>query len=199
MMLMLNEHQQQDYVMAISSENAKHRVAQPYPGLSDPVWHGIPTAAARRFHQICVARSSEVYGQLGLTPLQFGAMVRLNRVTGTPGLEQNVLASRMNIDRNTASVLVQQMVKLGVLEQRVNGADRRARQLSLTAKGEKFYARLFPEYVAVNETILTPLEPREQKQFMALLVRVIEGNLRQMDGAPRRRRRNKRQVAVNKA
>src|SRR5580658_11115093 len=76
-----------------------------------PAWHSIPTAAARRFHQICTSKSSELVSKFGLTSLQFGAMVHLNRINGTPGIEQNVLAARLNIDRNTASVTVEQMVK----------------------------------------------------------------------------------------
>jgi MarR family transcriptional regulator, lower aerobic nicotinate degradation pathway regulator len=144
-----------------------------------PAWHGIPTAAARRFHQICVAKSSEVSGAFGLTPLQFGVMVPLNKMTGTPGIEQNVLAARLNVDRNTASVTVEQMVKLGVVARQVNGADRRARLLSLTAKGDRIYAELLPAFRIANANVLATLSPHERKLFMNLLVRVVEGSLRE--------------------
>jgi DNA-binding MarR family transcriptional regulator len=131
-----------------------------------------------------VAKSSEVVGGFGLTPLQFGAMLHLNQC---PGIEQNGLASRLNIDRNTISVLVEQLVKLGVVARQVNGADRRVRLLSLTLKGEKLYAELFPEFTVVNADVLAPLAFRDRKQFMDLLVRVIEGNL--SDELPSRRRK----------
>ena len=153
-----------------------------------PAWHGIPTAAARRLHQICVAKSSAVFGNHGLTPLQFGVMLHLNRKTGSPGIEQNVLADRLNIDRNTASVVVEQLVKLGVVMRQVNGADRRARLLSLTTKGERLYAELLPAFTVSNADILAPLALHERKQFMDLLVRVIEGNLRQQKFVEHRRR-----------
>lgn len=153
-------------------------------------WHSVPTAAARRFHQICFAKTSEVVGALGFTPLQYGAMVYLDRVRGTPGIEQNVLAARLNIDRNTASVVVEQLVKLGVVARQVNGADRRARLLSLTTKGEKLFSRLVPDFTAINADILAPLLPRERKQFMALLVRLIEGNLRDQERPARRRKQS---------
>ena len=154
-------------------------------GRTDPPWHLIPTAAARRLHQICVAKSSAVLGECGLTPLQFGAMVHLNRVTGSPGIEQNGLASRLNIDRNTASVLVEQLARSGVATRQVDGADRRVRLLSLSPKGEKLYGALLPAFAAANASILAPLPLRERKQFMDLLVRVIEGNLRD-DKSPSR-------------
>jgi DNA-binding MarR family transcriptional regulator len=151
-----------------------------------PAWHGIPIAAGRRFHQICVTKSMEVMGAAGITSLQYGVMVHLNRKTGSPGIEQNVLAARLNIDRNTASVVVEQMVRSGVAAREVNGADRRARLLSLTAKGEALYADLYPAFRLANADVLSPLTPRERKQFMNLLVRVIEGNLHPREAARRR-------------
>jgi DNA-binding MarR family transcriptional regulator len=146
-----------------------------------PAWHAIPTAAARRFHQVCIAKSAEIFAEFGLTSLQFGVMVHLNKMTGTPGIEQNVLAARLNVDRNTASVTVEQMVKLGVVARQVNGADRRARLLSLTAKGDRIYAELLPAFRIANANVLAPLSPHERKLFMSLLVRLVEGNLREQN------------------
>src|SRR5262249_2668513 len=146
-----------------------------------PPWHGIPTAIARRFHQICAARTAEVVGEFGLTPLQYGVMVHLARITGT-GVEQNVLADRVNVDRNTASLVVEHLVKMGIVVRQVNGADRRVRLLSLTAKGKKLHARLRPALSAVNDDILSPITRRERNVLMDLLIRVIEDNLRRPTG-----------------
>ena len=139
--------------------------------------HAVPTAIARRFHQICAAKTSEVVGQAGLTPLQYGVLVRLSKLTGTPGIEQGSLAEKLNIDRNTASLLVEQLVKKNLVERQVNAADRRERLLSLTRQGENLYARLRPAHLKANEQVLAPLEPRERKALIGLLIRVIEGNL----------------------
>jgi DNA-binding MarR family transcriptional regulator len=163
----------------------------------DPPWHGVPTAIARRFHQICVARTSEVVGQVGLTPLQYGALLHLSRTTGRPGIEQNSLAERINVDRNTASLLVEQLVKKGLVERQVNGADRRARLLSLTARGETLYARLRPAHIALNKAILAPITLREQKLLIDLLIRVVEGNLTQENGNSGGRIRRARRERAN--
>src|SRR4051812_45928874 len=159
-----------------------------------PPWHGVPTAIARRFHQLCTAKTAEVVGGAGLTPLQYGVLIHLSSQTGKPGIGQNVLADRLNIDRNTASVLVEQLVKKGVVERKVNGADRRARLLRLTPKGEKLFARLRPAHAEVNESILAPIKPQERKLLMGLLIRVIEANLTGEVRAPRQRRRRTLQV-----
>jgi len=145
--------------------------------IDQPPWHSVPTAIARRFHQICAAKTSEVVGGSGLTPLQYGALVNLSKLTGKPGIEQNGLADRLNVDRNTASLLVEQLVKKGLIERQVNGADRRARLLSLTSDGEKLYARLRPAHIVANQNILAPITPDERKLLIDLLIRVIEGNL----------------------
>src|ERR1051325_1145422 len=124
------------------------------PRAAKPAWHDIPTAVARRFHQICAARTSELVSSAGLTPLQYGALFHLSKTTGLPGIEQNSLAERINVDRNPASLLVEQLVKKGLLERQVNGADRRSRLLSLTAKGEALYSQLRPAHAALNKDLL---------------------------------------------
>jgi DNA-binding MarR family transcriptional regulator len=141
-----------------------------------PPWHGIPTAIARRFHQVCVAKTSELVSPAGLTPLQYGAMLHLSK-SGLPGIEQNSLAERINVDRNTASLLVEQLVKKGLLERQVNDADRRSRLLSLTAKGKALYSQLRPAHAALNRDLLASITPQEQKLLMDMLIRVVEGNL----------------------
>jgi DNA-binding MarR family transcriptional regulator len=113
----------------------------------------------------------------GLTPLQYGVLLHLNKTTGRPGIEQNSLAERINVDRNTASLLVEQLVKKGLVARQVNGTDRRSRLLSLTGKGEALYAQLRPAHAALNRDLLAPITAPEQKLLMDLLIRVIEGNL----------------------
>ncbi|MGB6539117.1 MAG: MarR family winged helix-turn-helix transcriptional regulator [Xanthobacteraceae bacterium] len=129
-------------------------------------------------------------GEHGLTSLQWGALQHLNWIADNTGLEQNILAARLIVDRNTASVVVEQLVELGLAARQVNGADRRSRLLSLTAKGKRLYAYLRPAVDAVNAELLAPLPPGERKQFTDLLIRVIEGNLVDQKSPPRRRRRN---------
>jgi DNA-binding MarR family transcriptional regulator len=71
---------------------------------------------------------------------------------------------------------VELLEKKGFLDRRINGADRRARQLSLTAKGRKVLDRVRPKVRATTERILKPLARPEQAQFIDFMVRLIEGN-----------------------
>ena len=109
-------------------------------------------------------------------PLDMGVLAYLNRQNGQPDIDQNGLADRLGIDRYSASLLIDRLEEQGIVERRVNDADRRARQLRLTRRGEKLYAKLRAPVVARQMSILAPLTAKEQEVFLNFLVRVVEAN-----------------------
>jgi DNA-binding MarR family transcriptional regulator len=95
----------------------------------------------------------------------------------------------MGIDPSNASIIVDRLHSKGLIERRINGADRRARELYLTADGKKLWRRLRPKTSAANARILAPLTSRERELLLDLLIRVIEGNREHArPGAGRRKR-----------
>ena len=146
----------------------------------------VPGALARRFFQICTSAAADKLAAARVTPLEHAAMAYLNRADGEPGLDQNSLAARLAIDRNSTSRLVEQLESKGLLEREVKREDRRARLLRLSAKGEALHARLFPVVLAAQESALAALTRAERDLLLDLLVRVIAAS--QAAGhAPRRR------------
>ena len=158
----------------------------------------LPTSLARRFYQICMAVVADSLSAADLTPLQFAVIAYLNRDDGEPGIDQNGLAARVGIDRNNASLMVEELARRGLVERRVNGADRRARLLALTPKGEKLYARLKAGNVAANERILDPLPPRERQLFLDMLIRIIKHNADYARPGAGRRKRGAGQATSHK-
>ena len=159
-------------------------------GPGAPPVRRVTTPLVRRFYQICISMVADMLADTGLSPLQFAIMPYLNRTTGEPGIDQNGIAARVGIDRNNVSLLLDQLEAKGLVERRVNGADRRARMLYLTPKGEKLFARLNPPARAANDRILAPLTPQERELFLDMLVRLIRGNFAHArPGAGRRKRR----------
>jgi DNA-binding MarR family transcriptional regulator len=149
----------------------------------------VPVALARRFFQICLAAAAEALEGEDLTPLQYAVLAYLTAGTGEPDIDQNSLAERLGVDRNNASLLVEQLEAKGLLERRVNGADRRARLLRLTRQGEKLHRRLMPGARAGQMRILDVLTTKERGLFLDMFVRVIEGNRNlARPGAGRRKR-----------
>jgi DNA-binding MarR family transcriptional regulator len=73
------------------------------------------------------------------------------------------LTARLGLDQSHASRLIEELVTMGLIDRRIDGADRRARLLDLTAPGRKLVKRLTPKSRAANERILTPLSPAERE------------------------------------
>jgi len=166
-------------------------------GKDTPPVRRIVTALARRFHQICVTMVADSVAKADLTPLQFAVLAYLNRHDGEPGVAQISLAGRLGIDRNSASLLVEELVSRALVDRRVDGADRRARVLSLTSKGEKLYEQLRKENVVANDRVLSPLSPQERRVLLDLLIRVIKANSAYAIPGAGRRKRRPRQSANN--
>lgn len=151
----------------------------------------VPLAIARRFFQICNTAGAEAVAAADLTPLEFAVIAYVNSTDGEPNLDQNSLASRVGVDRNTISLLVRSLQSKELLEQRVSGTDRRARVIRLTARGEALFAELHPQALARQEQVLAVLPAPERELLLDLLLRVIEENQHlARPGAGRRKRKS---------
>jgi len=118
--------------------------------------------------------------------LEYGSLIALDI---EPGIDQRRLAEAMGIDPSNTSLLVDRLHSKGLIERRIKGADRRARELYLTPKGKKLWRRLRPKTSAANERVLAPLAPAERELLLNLLIRVIEENrAHARPGAGRRKR-----------
>lgn len=152
---------------------------------------GIPMRAApgplaRRFEQICASMIAEALAGADIVRVEFAALVFIADV---PGIEQWRLAEATGIDRNSASVLAESLESRGLVQRRINGADRRMRELYITKKGRRVFEALWHKVRAANARILAPLSAPEQAFFINLLIKVIEGNASHArPGAGRRKR-----------
>jgi DNA-binding MarR family transcriptional regulator len=155
-----------------------------------------PAALARRFQQICVAMIAEALAEEAVTQLEYAVLQFLDDI---PGIDQRRLAEALGIDRNNTGVLVEGLEQKGFLDRRVNGEDRRARQLSLTANGRRTLDRVRPKTRTTSKRILKPLARAEQAQFIEFMVRLIEGNRDYArPGGGRRKRGSLQQVSGKK-
>jgi DNA-binding MarR family transcriptional regulator len=148
-----------------------------------------PIALSRRFFQICTSAIAEAIEGHDLTPLEYAVLAYLNKINGEPNIDQNGLAARLGIDRNSTSILLEKLEVKGIVARQVNGADRRARLVRLTPLGENLHSKLRTPAQAGQERILKPLTRAQQKVLIGLLLRVVEGNLGlDRAGAKRRKR-----------
>jgi DNA-binding MarR family transcriptional regulator len=153
-----------------------------------------PIALGRRFYQIAVAAVAEVHKPTGLIPLEFSVLIHLH---DAPGIDQNTLAERMALDRTSTGKLVYRLEQQRLVERKVNGADRRARMLRLTPRGQALHDKQRPKGRAAQERLMDVLSPAERRSFVALMSRVIEANQQYArPGAGRRRRTVQRATAT---
>ena len=155
-------------------------------------------ALTRRVNQISMAMTAEAVGEANLTPMQYAAMSCLNKQDGEPGIDQIGLAARVGVDRNSASVLVDELAARGLIERRVSETDRRARLLSLTAQGEHLFHQVRKGNLAAQARALAPLKADERGLLLDLLTRLIAANGSHARPGAGRRKRGWRQSLADK-
>lgn len=85
---------------------------------------------------------------------------------------QATIATRLGIDRTVMTYLVDDLEKAGLVTRRPDPADRRARQVVLTAKGNKAFAAASDRIAQVERTVLGSLSDSDAELFRRLLIRV---------------------------
>ena len=148
--------------------------------------HRVPFPLSRCFQQVCATVLAETLAAEQIpSTMQYPALACIQ---DAPGIDQARLATLLSMDRASAGTLVDELERLGLVQRRINGADRRARELYLTPSGEKLRRRLRPKLLAAQAKMLSALKPSEQDQLINLLTRVIEANGEHVrPGAGRRR------------
>lgn len=88
------------------------------------------------------------------------------------GMTQQALCARTGMDKVTVSRAAVALSRRGLLARQPNPGDGRSRLLSLTAAGRAMHAQVVPKALEMEATIFACLDPAEQAQLKALLVRI---------------------------
>ena len=129
----------------------------------------------RRLHQHSTSTFGERTQAAGfdLTPVQFAA---LDAIHTYPGTDQAHVAELIGYDRATIGGVIDRMVKKGWVRRVVSEQDRRARELSLTAKGDTVRLTALPTIEQLQQEILKPLNPADQATLMRLIRQIVVPN-----------------------
>ena len=120
----------------------------------------------RRANQRHTNLFQELFGDLGLTTLQFAALMKLWELGD---LSQNQLGRLTAMDPNTIQGVVQRLERRGFVERRPDPEDRRRKALALTSCGEALAGSLVENGLRISELPLDPLTASERRQFLALI------------------------------
>ena len=134
--------------------------------------HWVPFPLVRRLHQICLTAVADFLAYDDLGPQQYSALACVDDFPG----DQRRLAAMMGVDRTNVGMILDQLEAKGFVERKVNGADRRARELFVTRSGHNKRQQVRPKLLAAQARVLAPLNDGERDQLIELLVRLIEAN-----------------------
>ncbi len=104
--------------------------------------------------------------KFGLT-LNEWRLIALLQVPGV--LSLNRLAEQAQFDRGLTSRIVQSLEARGYLQRQADSSDGRGVLLSLTPKGKKLVAQVFPVALERNETLLSCLTSAERAGLLKML------------------------------
>ena len=124
----------------------------------------------RRAHQRATAVFQEAMGDLGLTPTQYAALVKVGEVGE---ISQNHLGRLTAMDPATSQGVIRRLEAQGLVTWRADPTDRRRTLLSLTAAGKRTLDPVIARGRAITRATLAPLDEAEQARFLSLLKKLI--------------------------
>jgi DNA-binding MarR family transcriptional regulator len=138
----------------------------------DDAYRG-PGHLIRRLQQIAVAIFMDEFRNYEITPVQYIALVA---VRDRPGLEQQAIADLIAIDRSSAGRVFQFLEEQGFVQRVTPKNNRRTKQIFVTPAGTRLLAICSKLIRRAEARILKVLNTQDQKQFMQLLVKLVDVN-----------------------
>jgi MarR family 2-MHQ and catechol resistance regulon transcriptional repressor len=120
----------------------------------------------RRVGDALAVCQDSVFSKYGLTTEQFGV---LTCIKSRGPLRPTDLASILERSPNSISMLVDRMVKAGLVRRTRDRKDRRVISVSLTSKGEKAAEPAIPAGWEFIHKIVSPLSDNDQRAFASML------------------------------
>lgn len=115
----------------------------------------------------------ELFARHGLSAADFAVLVTLMRLRRPGGLSQRSLMTELGLTSGTVSVRIDRLVAAGLVDRRPDPDLRRNVLVTLTAAGERAFARAAPAHVANEARLLAALEPAERALLGDLLRKLL--------------------------
>jgi MarR family transcriptional regulator, lower aerobic nicotinate degradation pathway regulator len=139
-----------------------------------------PGFLIRRLHQIHVALFQKKCAAFDITPLQYSLLTAL---AGCGTADQTTLAAEVMLDRTTTTGALKRLQSRKFIGRTVHSRDRRAQICRLTTSGERLLRQIEASARAAHHETLQGLNKAQQKQFIAMMQKVVGARAKQADTA----------------
>jgi DNA-binding MarR family transcriptional regulator len=130
---------------------------------------------------VALERRSEGFFQpFGITGAQFNILNLL--AERTDSMDQAELVEQLLVGKSSVSIVINRMVRNGLLRREEHPKDRRQTVLFLTPVGRQLWERVFPPYAAGVEDIFGILKTADRGVFLRY-VEAIEDRVRENEAA----------------
>jgi MarR family transcriptional regulator, 2-MHQ and catechol-resistance regulon repressor len=109
-------------------------------------------------------RSEGFFSSFGLTAAQFNILNLLARHEGR--LEQAALVELLLVGKSSVSIVLNRMVRDGLVKRAEHPEDRRRTLLNLTAKGKSAWLKILPSYEAGVKEVFGELPLSRRRAFL---------------------------------
>jgi DNA-binding MarR family transcriptional regulator len=152
--------------------DARALVAEPVRDLLDRFrLEDVGSHLLRRAHFLAEELFSLEFAAESITPRQKAALVTIYQ---QPGLNQNSLADRLFMDRNTVADMVRRLAANGLVRRVPASDDQRAYELFLAPAGAEMLNRVMPRDARVEQQVLERLPEEYRPLFIKCLRLIIE-------------------------
>ncbi len=111
-----------------------------------------------RAYQTFEGYSSAHIRSMGLTPVQFDVIATL---ANQEPMTFKILGEKTLISKSSLTGVVERMLQKGLISSEFNEDDARSQKLTLTAKGQKVFEKVFPEHLSHLKIAFDRLDQNE--------------------------------------
>ena len=150
-----------------------------------------PGHMIRRAYQMVMAVFAEETKNLGITPVQFSAMIVIRE---QPGIDATRVAELIYFDRATIGSVLDRLEKKGHVRRKAGERDRRTKRLFLTPRGMALVKKIETMSPRISNRVVAPLSPADRAKLMAMLGQLVDldhADTRAPNGIYELRRRTK--------
>ncbi len=130
-----------------------------------------PGHLIRRAHQVSTAIFMKETQSLGLTPVQYCALIVIREHSG---IDATRVSELIAFDRATIGNVLTRLEGKGLIARRAGVEDKRTKLLFLTPKGQAMIRRIDATAARVAERILAPLTPADRPRLLRMLARLSD-------------------------